>query len=103
MFGIDDTPPHTDVFTGEYSSWNSPNPNDPCGKCRGFILRNIFGLTDSTSNLQSTNNPTSQGTGFNFEQVAIIVLVCFLVGLVIVVAVQQLRLGKIAAQLQNRV
>ncbi|HSV50269.1 MAG TPA: hypothetical protein VLH35_08120 [Candidatus Acidoferrales bacterium] len=109
MFGGDGKPAHHDVFTGEYSSWSTQTLTiSAASTSSSSSSATSPAPTDSTSTSQSTTNPTQQGTatgatfGFNLEQVAIIVLVCFVAGLVVVVAVQQRRLGKIGAQLQNR-
>jgi hypothetical protein len=107
MFGGDGKPAHHDVFTGEYSSWSTQTVTIPASSAGASSSVISPAPTDSTSNLQPTTNPTQQGTttgatfGLDFEQVAIIVLVCFVAGLVVMVVFQQRRLGKISSQLQN--
>jgi hypothetical protein len=56
----------------------------------------------SFSPVPSSQTQKQTQFGSNFEQITVIALVCIVAGLVVVVAVQQRRLGKISAQLQNQ-
>ncbi len=112
-WGGDGKPPRHNIFTGESSAWSStqtikiPTSNAGTSGSSSTTIKSPA-PTDSNPPTQPTVTPTQQTTGtgvafgFDFEQIAIIVLVCFVVGLVVVVAFQQRRLGKISAQLQNR-
>jgi hypothetical protein len=101
LFGGDGTPSHHDVFTGEYSSWHTETLTIPAAGTSHSSSSSTAATSQPTTTSQQGNGKGAM-FGLDLEQIAIIVLIGFVAGLVVVVAFQQRRLGKITSQLQNR-
>jgi hypothetical protein len=108
MFGGDGKPARHLVFTGESSGWSSTQTiKIPSVSISSTSDSSSSSPTESTAFSQPTATPIQQTTGtgvmfgHDFEQIASIVLIGFVAVLVVVVAFQQRRLGKLSSQLQN--